>query len=289
MSTGAPWWRRRSTVTWTAPSELVSDGADGATGATGATGPAGSDGSDGTDGEDAINTALTNPAHVVNAAADGTGYSLGSAGGTHQVTDGDTDVTASATHSVVAPATVNGLTMSVTSAGVYSLSGGSWTGDSATFTLRAVFGGLTFDKTYTIAKAKAGAAAQQRISAIGGNISDVVTVPDTAYAGYRISSDGKVYRNIGGGSWIEIGTWLLTGSASDYQVGLFSEDIQQGSGASGAAVGSWLSASSNRDWNVEATNAGNSDIVTYVPRWRDSVTLEVLGETSLRLEATADV
>lgn len=99
---------------------------------------------------------LTNESHVVSAASNGTDYSLTGAGGTFRVFQGLSDVTTSCTFSVTT-ATISGLTMSINaSTGVYSLSGGSWSSDSASFTLNAVFNGSTISKVYSISKSKAG-------------------------------------------------------------------------------------------------------------------------------------
>lgn len=105
-------------------------------------------------GDDAITHYLTNSAHVVDADWDGTGYSLTGAGGTHKVFDGTSDVTTSATHSVIGSPS-GGLTMSVVAGtGVYSLSGtGTWTTENETFTLRANYGAINHDAVYTITKA----------------------------------------------------------------------------------------------------------------------------------------
>lgn len=99
---------------------------------------------------------LTNESHTVASASDGTGYSLTTAGGLFKVYNGDTDVSLEATFSVLGISTKNGLTMSIDSLGAYSLSGTSWTSDSETFTLQAVYNGVTIQKEYSIAKSKAG-------------------------------------------------------------------------------------------------------------------------------------
>jgi hypothetical protein len=109
-----------------------------------------------TDGASPIVGYLTNETHSVAASSTGTGYVLTGSGGTFKLFEGLVDRTTSATFSVVAPATVNGLTMSINSSGVYSLSGSSWTSSAVSFTLRAVYNGITTNKVYSISKSLAG-------------------------------------------------------------------------------------------------------------------------------------
>ncbi len=121
-------------------------------GAPGANGSNGTDGTDGADGQNAVSGFLTNEAHTVATAADGSGGSYGSAGGTFKVFNGTTDVTASATFSVVGSSGISG--MAIDAAGVYTLTG--TTADIGTATLRAVFSGVTLDKVYTISRSRQG-------------------------------------------------------------------------------------------------------------------------------------
>ncbi|WP_250482622.1 hypothetical protein, partial [Caballeronia sp. GACF5] len=89
-----------------------------------------------------------NEVHTVAAAADGTGYSLTGAGGNFEVFFGGANVRTTSTFSIVGGTdgganwtqTKNGLTMTISElSGVYTLSGASWTTDTETFTLRAVY------------------------------------------------------------------------------------------------------------------------------------------------------
>lgn len=118
------------------------------------------------DGVSATTGLLTNEAHTVAAAADGTGYSLATAGGNFEVFFGGANVRLTSTFSIVGGTdgganwtkTQNGLTMTISEAsGVYTLTGASWTTDTETFTLRSVYQGVTLDQTYTITKSRAGA------------------------------------------------------------------------------------------------------------------------------------
>ena len=111
------------------------------------------EGAAGTNGADAVVGLLTNESHVVQTAADGSGGSFGSAGGTFKVFDGLTDNTGagSVAYSVLSS---SGVTISIASTGVYTVSGLS--ADTGTATLRAVYAGVTLDKVYSIARSKAG-------------------------------------------------------------------------------------------------------------------------------------
>jgi len=126
----------------------------------GSDGNNGNDGKDGTNGTDALTGHLSNEADVISAANDGTGYSLSGTGGTFYVYSGKTLVSPSnffaGAIGTSTTQTISGLTLSVNSSGVYSLSGASWTSDSASFTLRAVYSGVTVTKTYKISKSKSG-------------------------------------------------------------------------------------------------------------------------------------
>lgn len=110
------------------------------------------------DGVGGLSGSLTNESHSV--PADSTGVVIGgftNAGGTFEVYRGSEVVTSSAAFSIVAPATKNGLTISINSLGVYSLSG-TWldSSTSETFKLRATIDGSVIDKVYSITKALAG-------------------------------------------------------------------------------------------------------------------------------------
>lgn len=116
-------------------------------------GGAGTPGAPGSPGQNAVSGFLTNEAHTVATAADGSGGSYGSAGGTFKVFDGATDVTTSATFSIVTSSGISGLTLN--SAGVYALTG--TTADLGTAVLRAVFGSVTIDRVYSISRSRQGA------------------------------------------------------------------------------------------------------------------------------------
>ena len=110
-------------------------------------------------GSGGLSGVLTNENHTVATGSAGTGYSLTGAGGTFKVYSGASDVTTNSTFS--GNATQNGLTISINTSGVYTLTdgppaGASWVSDEETFTLTATYGSESITKTYTISKAKAG-------------------------------------------------------------------------------------------------------------------------------------
>lgn len=169
----------------------------------GPTGPTGPPGDDGADGQDQVFGFLTNEAHVVQTANDGSGADYSEAGGTFKVFEGDTDIT-----------TGNGVTYSVdsetgvdasinSSTGVYTIS--SMSADHGTATLRAVYGSITIDRVYTIARAKAGATGPTGPTGPDGNDwATGSTVPDNGDGDngdlYLRTSNGDVYEK-SGGTW----------------------------------------------------------------------------------------
>jgi hypothetical protein len=114
---------------------------------------AGATGATGTAGQSATVGYLTNEAHTIAADSAGTVASFTGSGGTFKVYSGTTDVTTSATFSVVSS---SGVTISIGAAtGIYSIT--AMSADTGTATLQAVYGGVTITKDYVISKARAGA------------------------------------------------------------------------------------------------------------------------------------
>jgi hypothetical protein len=104
--------------------------------------------------------------------------------------------------------------------------------------------------------ATANAASQQVVIANTVNVADasVSRIASSATAaGYRIDSDGSVYK-IEGASVTNIGTWLLSGAASDYEVRFTN---YSGSAPGGSALATWLGCGSDRTWtNTDVVNDG---------------------------------
>lgn len=124
-------------------------------------------------GANALNGLLTNETHTIAAENDGKIYNFNSnplsdAGGSFKVYLGDNLLVNNVTYSIsgsVTPTTQtkNGLTISINSSGIYSLStsnASSWTSASETFTLKATYNGVDILKTFTITKSFGGANAK---------------------------------------------------------------------------------------------------------------------------------
>ena len=220
----------------------------------------GDDGAVGGDGADAITSHLTNEAHVAPADKDGNAVNLSGSGGTHQVFDDTTDVTSSATHSIVGGSgspsekTQNGLKISVVVAtGVYTISEtstDSWSTDLEQFTLRAVYGGKTIDKNYSIAKAKAGGN-EHTVTVTGQAISDEDQT--IARAGVRVNNDGTLDKREGTVfSQIAISTdWI---KPNDHAGKTFHVKCTRTSGSEtilGAGTGSWINTNTNSQFYIE--------------------------------------
>jgi hypothetical protein len=114
----------------------------------------------GATGKDAISGLLTNESAVVSTNNDGSGGVYTNAGGTFLVFDGVTPKTGvtgpnGVAYSVVVAETTTGLTVNIDTAGVYTASLNNAT-DSGSAKFRAVYGGVTIDKVYSIAKSRAG-------------------------------------------------------------------------------------------------------------------------------------
>jgi hypothetical protein len=209
------------------------------------------------DGINAVSGFLTNEVHNVSANSAGGGYSLTGAGGTFKVFNGITDVTTSATFSVVAPATVNGLTMSIGAAtGIYSLSGSSWTTDSESFTLRAVYNTVTIDLVYSISKSKVGGTGAQGPSLQLTASAQAFTFTDSvANPGSQTITLTATLQNLTGTP-----TWTTTPSVS---LGGLETDLTR--------TLTDVNFGTNRQVTVEVTVAGVTDRITIVRLERNIV------------------
>ena len=118
-------------------------------------------------GANAISGLLTNESAVVSTNSDGSGgvYTAAGVGGTFLVFDGVTPKTGNGpAYSVVLAETTAGLTVGINAtSGVYTASLDNTT-DSGSAKFRAVYGGVTIDKVYNIAKSKPGAAGSSATS-----------------------------------------------------------------------------------------------------------------------------
>ena len=127
----------------------------------GSNGDNGTDGQPGSDGKHGVSAQLTNDSDVISADSDGSGYDFTDTGGEFEIRSGGAKVSSGVTYyagtsGTNTTSTVSGLTLTINSSGVYSLSGVSWTQNFAKFTMRAVYDGVTYTKVYKVTKARAG-------------------------------------------------------------------------------------------------------------------------------------
>lgn len=204
----------------------------------GAPGADGDDGGDGVDGVSPTTAFLTNESHVVATASDGSGGDYSTAGGTLKVFVGATDVTTSSTFSVVGTPT-GGLSISINAtSGVYTVTG--MTSDAGQATLRAVHGGVTIDKVYSLAKAKTGAAGDP--GAPGGVVSKSATVTDIYTSGTSKIEAGRCAF----GSTATGGSWRTTLT------------LRKEFGGSPTAVSNGPDATFNGNWEIIETSTGGT-------------------------------
>lgn len=254
-------------------------------------GIAGADGSDGAAGADALVSYLTNESHVVAADNAGENYSLTASGGTHRLFEGTTERTASATHSVVGSATKNGLTISVVAGtGVFSLSGASWTSDVETFTLRATYNSVNYDKVYTIAKAKAGGSGPTGapVQLDGDNLAHLGIGGANGTVSYRLNmTTGKEQSREGSGSYGDIGDFLLSGAVADYEYML--EDLGTGNSTpTGDSLDTWHDHTSDRTWTLTQTSTGAPDTFNGTAKIRHKVTQTIHATGSVIMSASKE-
>lgn len=106
------------------------------------------------EGADALAGLLTNESHTVATAADGSGASYTSAGGTFKVYRGSAELSSGVVYSRVSE---SNCTVAIdSSTGVYTVSG--LVADIGSAVLRATIGSTAIDKVYSIARSRAGAA-----------------------------------------------------------------------------------------------------------------------------------
>lgn len=246
---------------------------------------AGADGADGATGADGVSHYLTNAAHVVPANFDGTGYDTAftGAGGTHKVFDGTADKTTTAVHSITSSATKNGLTISVgEDTGIYSLSGASWTTDTETFTLRAVYNSVNYDQEYTIAKAKQGNDGGCALDTLTPFVA-ISTGSGTRVAGLRVNNNGTIEKRANGAYSVKE-TWKGACANSEYECRL---EKTSGTNPSGPALDTWHVCSTTRTW--EKQSAGPLIVFDGVLRIRRTSDNKVLKTVAVHLETESDV
>jgi hypothetical protein len=121
------------------------------------------------------------------------------------------------------------------------------------------------------------------ISITDQSISDATTDPVIPQAGYRLSSNGKVYEVTTSGGATELETWCTpTAQASNYEA---LATIVSGSLTSGT-TGSWLALSTTRDWYLEEYSIDNTSACQFTVQIRRVGTATVLDTATIDLTAT---
>jgi len=101
-------------------------------------------------GSSTVTAFLTNETFSVAALAAGSVLSYAYSGGTYKVFSGSTEVTGTAVAYSIVSST--GVSATVATTGIYSID--NMTSDSASFVIRAIYAGITVDKTYSVTKSK---------------------------------------------------------------------------------------------------------------------------------------
>jgi hypothetical protein len=203
-------------------------------------GPAGADGLPG------LTVIVSNEAHVVATAPDGTGGDYSAAGGQMRLLRGDTVLTP--TFSIPAK-TPNTSWISIDSSGNFTVSDPGV--DLATATLRATWAGVNYDRTYTLAKSKQGVTGP-RLALVADNQAFTFT-DGAANPGSQTITLTALLNNLSGTA-----TWSTTPSVT---LG----------GTGNTRTLSVASFGSNRQVTVEATLGGITDRITIVRLERNVV------------------
>jgi hypothetical protein len=138
------------------------------------------------------------------------------------------------------------------------------------------------DGTGTGASGETGAGGTVAIS------NQLVSIYDasSAVAGYRLDSDGSMYRTIGSGTYTAFGgEWLLSGAASAYEA---RATLVSGTSPAGSALSSWLVLSSDRTWTLTTAATGYKTCELTI-EIRNATTEAVLDTASVVLESEAGV
>lgn len=124
------------------------------------------------------------------------------------------------------------------------------------------------------------AATGERVQVPGSFFADDVAIdPTDSYAGIRFSSDGYYYKTAGPSvSWSSVAPWLITGSASDYDIEVTRQSPNSADTFTGASESTWLNLGSTRDWYFVCTSI-DWKYTDFRVRIRDASTLTVLDDS----------
>ena len=133
-----------------------------------------------------------------------------------------------------------------------------WTSSEESFTCRATYGGTNYDITFSVSRAADGSAGSS-----GGGLC-VVNGGNVGYSGstnvtarWIFSNNGTEYSKQNNLGQVPRGSWLVSGSASDYEIyATLVEEVTEGTTSSTGTFNSWLSLGSDRYWEVAAPGTG---------------------------------
>lgn len=202
-------------------------------------GPAGADGLPG------LTVIVSNEAHVVATAADGSGGDYSSAGGQMRLLRGDTVLTP--TFSIPARTPTSPTWITIDSSGNFTVTDPGV--DLATATIRATWAGVNYDRTYTLAKSKQGVTGP-RLALVADNQAFTFT-DGAANPGSQTITLTALLNNLSGTA-----TWTTTPSVT---LG----------GTGNTRTLSVANFGANRQVTVEATLGGITDRITIVRLERD--------------------
>ena len=100
----------------------------------------------------------------------------------------------------------------------------------------------------------------------------------TVRAGYRLNTSGVAEIREGAG-YVTHETWLLFGSASDYEC----RATVTGGAVTSGTTGTWLSLSSSNEWLVELASVGTSS-ATLTVEIRNAATLGVIASATIQID-----
>ena len=130
----------------------------------------------------------------------------------------------------------------------------------------------------------AGAAAAPRVSLTGDSLFDDTVTPTDAEVGYQLSATGleQSYEGVGSG-YVTIDTWLLSGSAADYD-GRLTATGEQPTG--GSALATWLNLGTTRAWTLtDSSSIGGALTNSCLVEIRDATTLITLVSATVTMHA----
>ena len=140
--------------------------------------------------------------------------------------------------------------------------------------------------TTTISAADTGPG-DSRVIGVGGNATNNVVSTTNAQAALQVNSDGDTYTRTGvGSSFASVGTWLITGTNSDYDY------ILSGSGdtPTSGSLDTWIGGATTTYWQLDETTDGNaSKTFDGTLTWRDATTYEILASAAVRIKANVTV